>query len=721
MAWHQEKDDIVFDGWEQGMADSPFEGHTLVRLVNVVDSPKEAFVGFDLLNQYTQPVTCAGSTSQSTDLFTYTRATDPIGGAKNIIMTGTPIVFSTIFPSSGGASLFGNRIYYAVFNSATATTGTFKIATTLANALAGTTLDLDSSTSGNNVTPVGPAFSGFSGTTGQITPYPTTYTDTTGAAFQYMGDSTGSENGSTWKGTGNLWYYVNVSSSRTGWSIAHPGTALEVVSVDPATEQITMPAGTTFATGTALVLNVNGLGTMPTGLTAGTTYYAINVSATDFKLATTLANALANTPINITGAGSGTINVMFAEGVYGVAANWGYVFVFRNYQVDVMKISDYTWTIGWKTNLTAALSHRAIPAQDDAIYFCNGNKVGSILQNAGQTFSPSSTTTYTYNTSALALPATESAISLVELGVNLLIGGVFAKIYPWDRLSTGTLYPLLCPEQNIAEMVTVNTTTYIFAGYRGRIYQTNGNSVDFYKKLPDYTAGIISPQFYWKCSGNNRNELLFSVEVFDNSSTIVNAQQSSAGLWAINLRSKALRYYEVFSIGLSSSFTNTFAPFVMSFGGLTETGGESFLTGWTSLLSSTRYSGFDGFVAQNPTTNGGTPDGAYLVGGAQLLTDLIRVGTNYTKKTFSQVEWTTSMPLANGEKVQIEARNSIQGTFVTVGSTTAAAGSADLSATYNANFQKYIWLQLRITLYSNAFSTDPDSPSYVRLRDVRVR
>jgi hypothetical protein len=52
-------------------------------------------------------------------------------------------------------------------------------------------------------------------------------------------------------------------------------------------------------------VRVDSTGTLPAGLSAATTYYAIRTAGL-FKLATTYANALAGTPIDITTAGSGT-------------------------------------------------------------------------------------------------------------------------------------------------------------------------------------------------------------------------------------------------------------------------------------------------------------------------------------------------------------------------------------------------------------------------------
>lgn len=80
------------------------------------------------------------------------------------------------------------------------------------------------------------------------------------------------------------------------------------------------PAGGTFTAATTdictltahgfnlgLIVQVsNSGGALPTGLLASTNYYVIPINANTFYLATTLANALAGTHIDITGAGSGT-------------------------------------------------------------------------------------------------------------------------------------------------------------------------------------------------------------------------------------------------------------------------------------------------------------------------------------------------------------------------------------------------------------------------------
>jgi hypothetical protein len=76
--------------------------------------------------------------------------------------------------------------------------------------------------------------------------------------------------------------------------------------VDTTAFQITV--GSTLVTGSALKFNTDG--TAPTGLAIGTIYYAINSSATQIKLASTYANALAGNAIPITSVGSGNMTLM---------------------------------------------------------------------------------------------------------------------------------------------------------------------------------------------------------------------------------------------------------------------------------------------------------------------------------------------------------------------------------------------------------------------------
>ena len=69
-----------------------------------------------------------------------------------------------------------------------------------------------------------------------------------------------------------------------------------------------MTTTTDFPTFSAVSFTNSG-GALPTGLTAGTIYWTVRVSATTSRLATTLANAIAATVISFTDAGTGTQTV----------------------------------------------------------------------------------------------------------------------------------------------------------------------------------------------------------------------------------------------------------------------------------------------------------------------------------------------------------------------------------------------------------------------------
>lgn len=81
----------------------------------------------------------------------------------------------------------------------------------------------------------------------------------------------------------------------------------------PAAETFTCVAATdvcTAATGNVVLLGLKGQGTttttLPGGLSTSTDYFMIPVTSTTFKLATSYANAVAGTAINITDTGTGT-------------------------------------------------------------------------------------------------------------------------------------------------------------------------------------------------------------------------------------------------------------------------------------------------------------------------------------------------------------------------------------------------------------------------------
>lgn len=78
--------------------------------------------------------------------------------------------------------------------------------------------------------------------------------------------------------------------------------------VDASTSILTFAVANKLVTGSRI--RVSSTVTIPGGLLTTTDYFAIKISATQFKLAATLANAIASIAINVTDAGSGIISAM---------------------------------------------------------------------------------------------------------------------------------------------------------------------------------------------------------------------------------------------------------------------------------------------------------------------------------------------------------------------------------------------------------------------------
>ena len=99
--------------------------------------------------------------------------------------------------------------------------------------------------------------------------------------------------------------------------------------VTAATDTITVTKD--WATGTNVRLNRGSAtaGDIPAGLAIATDYYVIRVSATAIKLATSLANAVAGTAIDITDAGSGTFEIFRLD-----SSAWGQVFASTSWYLN---------------------------------------------------------------------------------------------------------------------------------------------------------------------------------------------------------------------------------------------------------------------------------------------------------------------------------------------------------------------------------------------------
>lgn len=117
--------------------------------------------------------------------------------------------------------------------------------------------------------------------------------------FDAIGTAFGSGDGLTTFNLPNMAGRTSVGAGQLIFTSSFANTSVSVTS-----NEITVTSNDIIYTGTVVVLSTTG--TAPAGLTAGNTYYAIRVSATVIKLATSLANAVAGAVIDITSQGTGT-------------------------------------------------------------------------------------------------------------------------------------------------------------------------------------------------------------------------------------------------------------------------------------------------------------------------------------------------------------------------------------------------------------------------------
>jgi hypothetical protein len=242
------------------------------------------------------------------------------------LTTGSRIRLTTSGAVPSGASAYTD--YYAIVDDA----NTIRLATSTVNASAGTAIDLTSVGSGVLDVSVlgGSGISAFNTATDEITK--TAHGLATGERIRFSGAGAAPTGLSK-----NTDYYViqggdaNTFKVATSYANALASTAIDFSGAasgalslltytttnafDPASDTVTA-TGSNLTTGQRIQFS-NRDGTLATGLSAGVDYYAIRVNNNEFKVATSLANAMASTAIDFTGTGSGTT---YVTGLSGTSA-----------------------------------------------------------------------------------------------------------------------------------------------------------------------------------------------------------------------------------------------------------------------------------------------------------------------------------------------------------------------------------------------------------------
>lgn len=497
MAYRYEKNengeyDLVIDGFEDGIADSPYEGITAMRNINI-----NYLKGGTYINYKRQRINTVGGSQSFTSV-----GNDNTLSASLVLNIGDAVVIS-------GTTYFVSSVIGLVF----------QVSTTL----------------GGSATPVG------SGTVSLVTMgRPKYVTRSSGTAGQSIRTYILDDNGRVWQDSGtqavtSFPYFVlltgNNTSGAVGYGIAYwsnylfvfKGSAIEVCGNGTGTSGIT----------SANWANINSSG-----------YFATNVTAEPL----TAAPSPGDTTLTLASPWG------YSSGFYQVDIGGGLQFIggtFTNGSDTVVLASPVTATtiideINIKVFPSGAGEHMALAATDNKLYFCNNNYVGAISTPAGMIFDITDFSTIRVNYAALSLPTTETSVWLAELGVNLLVAGI-NYIYPWDRTSTSYSIPLPINE-NISRMINILNIVYVFAGQKGNIYTTNGYSISLLKKIPDSFLGDdIDPAWTFGGMMFHRYKLTFGASGLASDSSRI------TGVFSIDLTNNALNFESQNSFGLSAN------------------------------------------------------------------------------------------------------------------------------------------------------------------------
>lgn len=484
---------------------------------------------------------------------------------------------------------------------------------------------------------------------------------------------------------------------------------------------LTITSGTSLAVGQPVQLSSTG--TFPSGgqFSPNITYYVISVTSLPSVGSTGTAQTLTATGTISSGATSATLTAMWPYATQTETVTFS-----DTEQRSVLFTSGsalVTWSGALSNNVSARLfvggqtqTFELSATQGGAALTATGTITG-ILTLQSVYFNPGIAGSYTWNQFALQLPDWETAQCLAELGTNLMIGGATNNLYPWDRASTTAtttttssfFYPILLPENNIVQMVTVNNYLYIFCGSKGNIYLTSGGVANLAMTIPDYVTGLIEPSYVWGGTMYARGRVWFSVSA-----------NNCGGVWSFVPTLNQIALGQDVGIQLHLENQNSYGTYsgyasVLLPNQNQAARGVQYWSGW---FDGTSTYGIDGSATTPYAT---APTGSPPLGPVIIETDAIPTGTILGKqqKSFGSLEYKLSTALVSGESVKINYRQDIGAAWQTCGTLetepTSTTSPSVAGVIQSLPFQNTQWLQLQILQTSTV-----SNPSFNRLKEIRI-
>jgi len=700
MAYRLENNDIVIDGWENGISDNPYTGIFDMRNVDPSTVPGEVSVAMKTETMYTQAsiATKSYTVDAGTDVFTY----DGI----------VPLEVNTAiyFVNSGGAVPAGLTAYQKYYIKTIPTPTTFTISTS-----AGGTQQL--------VTDTGSGTNTFN-TCDMGVPVSYTKVDIPNSDYKvwFCLDS----NSRVWVlntyilsgGTTNKWVYCagryDESTNNQlglfnicGWK----GYLFATTATSIVCKRVGDPTNNNYPSLSYITSSADNFISSWTVITSSWSFVnrPIVVDPIDGNLRFGLQNTLGSL-LQIAGKTfhptAGAVSAADGATTNGSTT----ITTTTNFFTSSMVGSVITGTgIPAGAIITARTSSKIATISDTAT-----------ASNTGLTFTVP--TSWTFNASSLTLQNADMITSLEFQGQSILIGALGKYIYPWDRISLGYTTPIYLSENFTQKMVTVNTTTYVFCGYKGRIYQTNGSNVSFYKQMPQQLSKTVNPYYLFSDAVYNRNKLYFGVQCFTNAGVVI---PEYGGLWCIDLETDALFQVDITTKNTTAGFVSSLLQYEYKTQSMTMPLGDGYglMIGWTATNSVSSAGFGSGYISAewngSSPTYGGTDKGIsvpYSGGESYIVSDLIPVGQLKTKRTFENLEYKLSTPLVSGESVTLSYRTDINSAFTDV-PITSGGGVGDVSGlTDTVNFENAQWVQIKATMTSTS-----TTPSFVRIKEIRIR
>lgn len=467
--------------------------------------------------------------------------------------------------------------------------------------------------------------------------------------------------------------------------VTHAPVAEQTFTVNTSTDRLTI--------GTAITnlapVSLSSTGTLPVPLNGTTTYFVINDSGNTY-LASSYGSALVGVTgaINITTNGTATHSIvtvnpnrsiwmgadssgnpymfdvagrLWRKGSSGddtniwefmtdVASSVGtgatywknHILLGRDTTIDSFSISTGTARTSLVGNLQSNSYHTMLVGQDDIVYYGNGRYIGSIQELSGQTFNPGNSSSFSANNQALDLPQDYSVRCFSELGRNLLIGTVFGggsqnkigDIFPWDRVSLSFNLPIRVGENGIYSLLTSNNLTYIVAGQEGKMYVTNGTSVELVRNLPievdDFTI-ISEPD----AIDVHKGEILYGIS---------ETAGTTPPIGVYGIKDNTIRCANIISTGSNGTAT------AVRIGSVLSVSNNDYYVGWSDGtdagidrigLSSNRYTGYSAFI-----------ESPYYV-----------IGTRKKQASIDNIDFELDRALATGEGIRISYRTNLSTSF----------------------------------------------------------